>query len=61
MPLCTNTSISSPHKMSVSVPTHPKRRKMWLQLAGRDPNSIVTHSNVFMCEDHFEVSNIQYS
>ncbi|KAI8439313.1 hypothetical protein MSG28_013144, partial [Choristoneura fumiferana] len=26
---------------------------MWLQLARRDPNEISSHSNVFMCEDHF--------
>lgn len=58
VPQCTNTSIKNPHKLFVSVPTNPKRRKMWLQLARRDPKSIVSHSNVFMCEDHFDVSNI---
>lgn len=55
---CTSTSIRTPHKMFVSVPTNPKKRKMWLQLAGRDPKSIRPQSNVFMCEDHFDVSNI---
>lgn len=58
VPQCTNTSLNNPQKLFVSVPTNPKRRKMWLRLARRDPNSIVSQSNVFMCEDHFDVSNI---
>lgn len=59
VPQCTNTSIKSPNKLFVSVPKNPTRRKMWLQLARRDPKSIALHSNVFMCEDHFDVSNIK--
>ncbi|CAK1585694.1 unnamed protein product [Parnassius mnemosyne] len=55
VPQCTNTTISSPHKLFVSVPTNPKRRKMWLRLARRDPKSILAHTNVFMCEDHFNM------
>ncbi|CAH2100747.1 unnamed protein product [Euphydryas editha] len=55
VPQCTNTSINSPNKLFVSVPTNPKRRKLWLQLARRDPKSIVIHSNVFLCEDHFDM------
>ncbi|XP_028165203.1 uncharacterized protein LOC114356295 isoform X3 [Ostrinia furnacalis] len=53
VPHCTNTSIKDPNKVFVSVPTNPKRRKMWLQLARRDPNCILTHTNV--CEDHFNM------
>ncbi|XP_063833447.1 uncharacterized protein LOC135082597 [Ostrinia nubilalis] len=55
VPHCTNTSIKDPNKVFVSVPTNPKRRKMWLQLARRDPNCMLTHTNVFMCEDHFNM------
>ena len=58
VPHGTNTSINSPNKLFVSVPTNPKKRKMWLQLARRDPKSILSHSNVFMCEDQLYVSNI---
>ena len=58
VPQCTNTSINSPNKLFVSVSTSPKRRKMWLQLTRRDPKSILSHSNVFMCEDQLDVSNI---
>ena len=56
VPQCTNTSIKTSQKLFVSVPTNPKRRNKWLQLARRDPNSILSHTNVFMCEDHFDVS-----
>lgn len=56
VPQCTNTSIKTPQKLFVSVPTNPKRRNTWLQLARRDPSRISSHSNVFMCEDHFDVS-----
>ena len=58
VPQCTNTSKSNPDKLFVSVPKDPKRRKMWLKLARRDPKSISSTSNVFMCEDHFNVSSI---
>ncbi|KAF9412224.1 hypothetical protein HW555_009209, partial [Spodoptera exigua] len=42
-------------KIFVSVPTNPKRRKMWLQLARRDPKNVLSHTNIFMCEDHFDM------
>ncbi|KAL3276184.1 hypothetical protein HHI36_020903 [Cryptolaemus montrouzieri] len=57
VPQCTNTSIKSPQKVFVSVPTNPNRRTVWLQLARRDPKSILSHTNVFMCEDHFDMEN----
>lgn len=53
---CTNTSKRAPQKLFVSVPTNPKRREKWLQVARRDPNSILSHTNVFMCEDHFDIN-----
>lgn len=56
VPKCTNTSLKTPQKVFVSVPTNPKKRNKWLQLARRDPKSILSHTNVFMCEDHFDVS-----
>ena len=58
VPHCTNAFINSRNKLFVSVPTNPKRPKMWLQLARRDPKSILSYSNVFMCEDQLDVSNI---
>ncbi|KAJ8909407.1 hypothetical protein NQ315_004532 [Exocentrus adspersus] len=59
VPKCRNTSISSPHKLFVSVPTNPKRRKRWLELSRRDPKGISPQSNVFMCEDHFDMRLFQ--
>lgn len=58
VPKCTNTSIKTPEKLFVPVPMDPKKRKKWLSLARRDPNSISANSNVYMCEDHFNVSII---
>ncbi|XP_023028833.2 uncharacterized protein [Leptinotarsa decemlineata] len=55
VPQCTSTSINTPQKVFVSVPTNPKRRRKWLQLSRRDPNSILSHTNIFMCEDHFDM------
>ena len=57
VPQCTNTSINSPNKLFVPVSTNPKRRKMWLQLT-RNSKSVLSHLNVFMCEDQLDVSNI---
>ncbi|KAH9632794.1 hypothetical protein HF086_012619 [Spodoptera exigua] len=55
VPECKNTSIKTTEKIFVSVPTNPKRRKMWLQLARRDPKNVLSHTNIFMCEDHFDM------
>ncbi|CAH2015631.1 unnamed protein product [Acanthoscelides obtectus] len=55
VPKCTNTCINSPQTLFVSVPTDCKRRKKWLLLARRDPKGISSTSNVFMCEDHFDI------
>lgn len=56
VPGCTNTTIKTPEKLFVCVPKKPKVRKMWLKLAGRNPDSVVDDSTVFFCEDHFNVS-----
>lgn len=57
VPQCTNTSIKTPEKVFLSVPTNPKKRKLWLRLARREPNSVSMRTNIFMCEDHFNVSS----
>lgn len=54
VPLCTNTTRKTPQKMFVTVPQNIKRRKKWFQ-AVRRPNPKTT-SNLFCCEDHFDVS-----
>ena len=56
VPQCTNTSIKTPEKLFVSVPRNNKMRKKWLQLASRNPKDITENTNVFFCEDHFDVS-----
>ncbi|XP_047542880.1 zinc finger protein 655-like isoform X1 [Vanessa atalanta] len=55
VPECTNTSLKTPEKLFVSVPKNVEVRRKWLQLARRDPNDISSSSNIFFCEDHFDM------
>ncbi|XP_049795312.1 zinc finger and SCAN domain-containing protein 31-like isoform X1 [Schistocerca nitens] len=52
---CTNTSIKNPEKLFLCVPKNEKMRKIWLQLARRDPNEIAVSTCVYFCEDHFDL------
>lgn len=53
VPQCISSTTKTPEKMFVSVPKDLKMRKQWLQAANR--TDIGDLSNVFCCEDHFEV------
>ncbi|XP_060801538.1 uncharacterized protein LOC106142105 [Amyelois transitella] len=57
VPLCKNTSKSTPDKLFVYVPNKKKLRYMWLRLARRDPTKVVTKSSIYFCEDHFDMPN----
>lgn len=56
VPKCTNTSLKTPEKLFVSVPKNVEVRQKWLQLSRRDHNDIANSTNIFFCEDHFDVS-----
>ncbi|VVC89748.1 unnamed protein product [Leptidea sinapis] len=45
VPLCTNTSIKTPEK------------KKWLELARRDLEGILPTTQLYFCEDHFDLPN----
>ncbi|XP_045447125.1 uncharacterized protein LOC123655357 [Melitaea cinxia] len=57
VPKCTNTSIKTPKKLFVSVPKNVDVRRKWLQLSRRDHNDIANSTNIFFCEDHFDMEN----
>ncbi|KAH0552396.1 hypothetical protein KQX54_009403 [Cotesia glomerata] len=52
VPLCTNTTKTTPEKMFLNVPQDEKRRKKWFQAVLRDNPK--TKLNFFCCEDHFD-------
>ncbi|KAM3956850.1 uncharacterized protein ACR2FA_009157 [Aphomia sociella] len=53
VPLCTNNTKRTPHKMFLNVPQNAERRDKWFQAVRRiNPN---TTSNFFCCEDHFDL------
>lgn len=54
VPLCPNTARNS-SKLYCRVPLDKKRRKQWLSKARRT-NSVSDNSDIFACEDHFDVS-----
>ncbi|XP_050360019.1 uncharacterized protein LOC126779895 isoform X2 [Nymphalis io] len=57
VPLCKNTSISTPNKLFVYVPNKKIVRSKWLKLARRNPGDVSTNSSIYICEDHFDLPN----
>jgi hypothetical protein len=55
VPLCPNTSVSTPDKMFITVPVNPVRRKLWLDAVGKT-NGKNPKSPMFCCQDHFNVN-----
>lgn len=56
VPMCYNTSIKTPNKLFVYVPHKESLRAKWLNLAQRDPTATSLNSQIYFCEDHFDVS-----
>lgn len=54
VPLCESTTKKTPHKLFISVPKDPERRKHWFRAARRA--DYVTTGTLSCCEDHFNVS-----
>ncbi|KAJ8711959.1 hypothetical protein PYW08_008913 [Mythimna loreyi] len=54
---CKNTSVKTPEKLWIQVPTDLKMRNTWLKLARRDPKSLSTKTKYYFCEDHFDLEN----
>lgn len=59
VPQCPNTSKNQPEKVFVCVPKTMDVRKKWFTVANRldKPNN----SNYFCCEDHFDVSILNWT
>ncbi|CAH1108287.1 unnamed protein product [Psylliodes chrysocephalus] len=58
VPKCTNTVITTPNKVFISVPKGEKIRKQWCNAMKRDNkiNKVLSSTcNRFCCEDHFEL------
>ncbi|KAK5648111.1 hypothetical protein RI129_003003 [Pyrocoelia pectoralis] len=56
VPMCTNTTFTTPEKTFVTMPRDVKIRKMWFKAARRDYAKI-TSSDFYCCEDHFDYKN----
>ena len=56
VPLCPNTSKSTPEKMFITIPVNPARRKLWLDAVGKSAVGRNPKSPMFCCQDHFNVS-----
>ncbi|KAK5642221.1 hypothetical protein RI129_008388 [Pyrocoelia pectoralis] len=55
VPMCTNTTFTTPEKTFLTMPRDVKIRKMWFKAARRDYSKI-TSSDFYCCEDHFDDS-----
>lgn len=58
VPQCRSTTVATPSKTFISVPLEKNKRKIWLKAARRDPKDISAKSNIWICEDHFNVSKL---
>ncbi|XP_063391248.1 uncharacterized protein LOC134676796 [Cydia fagiglandana] len=56
VPLCKNTTKTTPSKLFVYVSLNKEIREKWLTLAKRDTACIPT-SSMWFCEDHFDIPN----
>ncbi|KAL0878663.1 hypothetical protein ABMA27_003727 [Loxostege sticticalis] len=55
VPQCKSTSIKTPNKLFVFVPSKQEVRKKWLTLARlNDANCLSSISRIYFCEDHFD-------
>ena len=55
VPLCKNTSVSTPDKIFLNVPESKKLRRNWLKAARCDKKDVSDKSHLSCCEDHFDV------
>nr|CAI5834221.1 unnamed protein product [Callosobruchus analis] len=53
VPECKNTSISTPEKVFIKVPTEEQGRKQWIVAVSRED---ISRQVTFVCEDRFDVS-----
>ncbi|XP_050559536.1 uncharacterized protein LOC118278943 isoform X11 [Spodoptera frugiperda] len=58
VPMCTNTSIKTPDKLFVFMPYKKEIRDKWLKLARRDLTGILPTTQLYFCEDHFDLPNV---
>ncbi|KAK5648564.1 hypothetical protein RI129_003456 [Pyrocoelia pectoralis] len=54
VPMCTNTTFTTPEKTFVTMPREAKVRKMWFKAARRD-DAKISSSDFYCCEDHFDL------
>ncbi len=63
VPKCKSTTIKTPNKDFLALPTDKKMRRKWLIAMNRDDmkNPVYTATSIrFVCEDHFDVLEINY-
>lgn len=63
VPLCKNTTYTTPDKIFFSVPKNDAIRKKWCKAMRRDEKKNVklsSISTIYCCEDHFDVSSYIY-
>lgn len=62
VPMCNNTSLSTPMKIFFNVPRNEENRQKWCKVMKRDEVKNVKLSAttpLFCCEDHFCVSYLK--
>ena len=55
VPMCKNTTVSTPEKLFFNVPSNANVRKQWFDAAHRE-DKVSSKTICHACEDHFIVS-----
>lgn len=55
---CQNISKYFPEKIFFLMPKNEERRRSWLLAMGKNVDGYSKRHDVFVCEDHFDVSTI---
>ncbi|KAF5296098.1 hypothetical protein FQA39_LY02732 [Lamprigera yunnana] len=59
VPMCINTSVTSPNKIFFSVPKDPDMRNQWCAIMKREEKNppLSSTTSLHCCEDHFDLAN----
>lgn len=57
VPMCKNTTVSTPNKIFFNVPRTSEIRRKWCEIIGREETQLSESTSLYCCEDHFNVSS----
>ncbi|GLV39606.1 hypothetical protein CBL_08327 [Carabus blaptoides fortunei] len=57
VPICKNSTLSTPNKILFCIPKNPDKREKWLKAIGLNVTDFAPNVHRYCCEDHFDLPN----